>query len=142
MKGITDNRSNEALVSKNMTTKFPSYLVLLELTEQLRTKGWAVELTWVPRDANQIADDLTNEVWDRFDDRLRVSRDLDSFEWLVLPKLYPLAAQLYQETAEAREKTRSDRNTSKRTGCTARTVMAKRQKSTRLSQPWDEPFVG
>ncbi len=35
MSGRTDNRGNEALMLKMMTSKFSLYVVLLELTEQL-----------------------------------------------------------------------------------------------------------
>ena len=38
LRGFTDNQSNEALVKKAMTTKYPSSLVLLELAEELAAK--------------------------------------------------------------------------------------------------------
>ena len=38
LRGFTDNQSNEALVKKAMTTKYPSSLVLLELAEELGAK--------------------------------------------------------------------------------------------------------
>ena len=125
-----------------MTTKLPSYLILLEFTEQLRSKGWAIELTWVPRDANQAADDLTNEVWDRFNEKLRVTQGLDSFDWLVIPKLYPHALELYRETAEARAKAKVSLEARKREHLPPRAEGNRRLKSTRLSQPWDEAFTG
>ena len=53
--------TQEALVKKAMTAKFPSTLVLLELAEELATKSCELGLTWIRRDANQPADDLTNE---------------------------------------------------------------------------------
>ena len=47
IRGYTDNQSNEALLRKAMTTKFPSTLVLMELAEELwtslastLTSGW------------------------------------------------------------------------------------------------------
>ena len=61
MKGFTDNKSNESLVRKGMTTKFPSTLILMELMEELGSKNSQLELSWLRRDSNQLADDLTNE---------------------------------------------------------------------------------
>ena len=60
IRGYTDNESNKALVKKAMTAKFPSTLVLLELAEELAFKSCEPGLTWIRRDANQLADDLTN----------------------------------------------------------------------------------
>ena len=60
-RGFTDNQSNEALVKKAMTTKYPSSLILLELVEELAAKKCDLNLIWIRRDWNQLADDLTNE---------------------------------------------------------------------------------
>jgi hypothetical protein len=49
MSGITDNKGNESLVVKNMTTKLPLYLVLLEITERLHMRRVWLDLTWAPR---------------------------------------------------------------------------------------------
>ena len=64
LRGFTDNQANEALVKKAMTTKYPSSLVLLELAEELAAKKCDLSLTWIRRDLNQLADDLTNEKFD------------------------------------------------------------------------------
>ena len=62
LRGFTDDQSNEALVKKAMTTKYPSSLVLLELAEELAAKKCDLSLTWIRRDLNQLADDLTNSI--------------------------------------------------------------------------------
>ena len=61
MRGFTDNKSNESLVRKGMTAKFSATLILMELTEELASKNSQLELSWLRRDRNQLADDLTNE---------------------------------------------------------------------------------
>ncbi|CAE7693021.1 DSK1, partial [Symbiodinium necroappetens] len=61
IRGYTDNKSNEALLKKAMTTKFPSTLVLMETAEELSAKNCELQLQWIRRDLNQLADDLTNE---------------------------------------------------------------------------------
>ena len=61
IRGYTDNQSNESLLRKAMTTKFPSTLILMELAEELSAKNCELQLQWIRRDLNQLADDLTNE---------------------------------------------------------------------------------
>ena len=67
IRGYTDNQSNEA-----MTTKFPSTLELLELAEELAAKSCELGLTWIRRDANQLADDLTDENFKEFSPDFRI----------------------------------------------------------------------
>ncbi|CAE7470903.1 Pol, partial [Symbiodinium pilosum] len=50
LRGFTDNQSNEALVKKAMTTKYPSSLILLELTAELAAKKCDLSLTWIRRE--------------------------------------------------------------------------------------------
>ncbi|OLQ05332.1 hypothetical protein AK812_SmicGene11523 [Symbiodinium microadriaticum] len=72
IRGYTDNQSNESLLRKAMTTKFPSTLILMELAEELSTKNCELQLQWIRRDLNQLADDLTNENFASFDPNLRI----------------------------------------------------------------------
>ena len=58
----TDNRGNALGTEKWMTTKYPSCNVLIGLSEQLHVRGLTLRLGWVPREGNQLADDLTSEV--------------------------------------------------------------------------------
>ena len=81
LRGFTDNQSNEALVKKAMTTKYPSSLVLLELAEELAAKKCDLSLTWIRRDLNQLADDLTNEKFDSFDPEFRVPLKGEDMRW-------------------------------------------------------------
>ena len=53
-----------------MTTKFPSTLVLMELAEELSARNCALQLQWIRRDLNQLADDLTNEISPRTSESL------------------------------------------------------------------------
>ena len=57
IRGYTDNKSNEALLKKAMTTKFPSTLVLMETAEELSAKNCELQLQWIRRDLNQLAAD-------------------------------------------------------------------------------------
>ena len=96
-RGFTDNQSNEALVKKAMTTKYPSSLILLELAEELAAKKCDLNLIWIRRDWNQLADDLTNEKFDSFDPEFRVPVKGDEIEWRVLDKLLNCADSFYGE---------------------------------------------
>ena len=58
IKGYTDNQSNESLLKKFMTSKFPSTLILMELAEELTAKRCELKLQWLRRDDK---DDLTDE---------------------------------------------------------------------------------
>ena len=63
------------------------YLVLMELNEQMRLKNMIFSIAWRPRDENEEADALTNEVFTNFDPGLRVPLQWDKLEFLVLPHL-------------------------------------------------------
>ena len=104
IKGYTDNQSNEALIKRYMTTKFPSCLVLMEIAEELSSKRCDMHLTWIRRDLNQLADDLTNEKFDSFDARLRVPLKGEELRWLVLDKLLGHADGYYSELLDKKSK--------------------------------------
>ena len=84
VRGYTDNQSNEALLRKAMTTKFPSTLVLMELAEELSAKNCELQLQWIRRDLNQLADDFTNENFASFSPDFRVALEGEKLEWRVL----------------------------------------------------------
>ena len=90
LRGFTDNQSNEALVKKAMTTKYPSSLVLLELAEELAAKKCDLSLTWIWRDLNQLADDLT-------DPEFRVPLKGEDMRWRVLDKVLGCGDNFYSE---------------------------------------------
>ena len=84
-------------MKKAMTTKYPSSLVLLELAEELAAKKCDLSLTWIRRDLNQLADDLTNEKFDMFDPEFRVPLKGEDMRWRVLDKLLSCADNFYSE---------------------------------------------
>jgi hypothetical protein len=93
--GVTDNAGNVALLRKNMTSKFPLYVVLLELTEQLHLRNISLDLRWQARELNQAADDLSNSIFTDFDQVYRIVPDLLALPWLVMPKLIIEAHDLH-----------------------------------------------
>ena len=104
IRGYTDNQSNEALIKRHMTTKFSSCLILMEMAEELSAKRCDMQLTWIRRELNQLADDLTDEKFDSFDARLRIPLKGEELRWLVLDKLLSHADGYYKELVERKAK--------------------------------------
>ena len=104
--GLTDNSGNEAVLTRLMTSKFPLVIILTELAEQLKAKGWDLSLKWIPRGQNEPADALTNEDFSLFDPEKRVHLEIAKLKFLVMPEMAAVADQLYQEVKERREKTK------------------------------------
>lgn len=94
---FTDNKGNEFILKKGMSTKFPITLLVIEMGETLRQRDSSADLIWIRRDENQAADDLTNEEYGKFnmDNRVRVTKE--NCGWLVLDKLLPKSEALYLE---------------------------------------------
>ena len=84
LRGNTDNLANTYAVSKWMSTKFPLTIFVMELSGSLREGKCYLQLDWVPRDSNQMADDLTNLKFDSFESQQRVRWDPRKQRWCVL----------------------------------------------------------
>ena len=103
IRGYTDNQSNEALIKRSMTTKFPSCLILMEMAEELSAKRCDMQLTWIRRDLNQLADDLTNEKFDSFDSQFRIPLKGEELKWRVLDRLLGHADGYYNELSARKQ---------------------------------------
>ena len=80
-----------------MTTKFPSTLILMELAEELSAKNCELQLQWIRRDLNQLADDLTNE-----NPNFRIDLKRKALEWRVLGRLLTHATSYFEELGSAK----------------------------------------
>ena len=107
IKGYTDNQSNESLLKKFMTSKFPSTLILLEFAEELTAKCCELKLHWLRRDENQLVNDLTNQKFDSFDKEFRVPLKGADIQWRILDKLTESAEGFYQELKARKEEGRA-----------------------------------
>ena len=103
LKAFTDNKGNSFAVVKGMSTKFPLTLLLMELTEELRTLDLKLDLEWISRDENTKADALSNEEWGDFDVKMREVRRPEEIGWKVLDKLQERSEELYKEIRELKE---------------------------------------
>ena len=88
------------------STKFPLYLVLMELSEQLRRRLSILHVAWRPRDENEDADALTNENVEAFTLSKRVLVEWAKIGFLVLPKLTAMAEEHFEVLANARRESR------------------------------------
>lgn len=91
-----DNQSNGFSLDRLCSTKFPLYLVLMELSEQLRTRHVALSVVWRPRDENEEADALTNERFGGFRPELRIPVRWEALQFLVLPRLTDAATRHFE----------------------------------------------
>ena len=95
--GFTDSQVSSDVVTKGMTTSFPLCCVLMELAAQLESRRARLDLDWCPREVNQEADDLTNDLFDAFDPALRVTVEMQQLPWLVFPALMKEGLEYYRE---------------------------------------------
>ncbi len=65
------------------TSKYLSYVILLELTVQLWRHKIMRDLRWQPRDENLHAGDPTNEAFGNFCFALRIAAPLDQLHWKI-----------------------------------------------------------
>jgi hypothetical protein len=62
--GATDNLANDAFSRKRSSTRLPLLLFVLLLARSSSRKGIRLNLDWIPRLENLIADDITNMKFD------------------------------------------------------------------------------
>ena len=105
--GSTDNQGNTYATAKMMSSKWPLTVLLIELSEQLRSRHMELQLLWRRRDLNQEADDLTNGIYTSFDPVKRVVIDPASIPWLVLDEIMADSELLYKSICSEREASKS-----------------------------------
>jgi hypothetical protein len=131
--GLTDNRANQFVIDKFMTTKFPMSIFLMEMAVQLDSINAVLHLQWVPREQNVEADALTNACFSDFDCSKRVHIDsLESLPWLVAPGLFDHAMSLDSEITAQKEKRKQA------SFCSGPQPASKKRmsESLRYTQPW------
>eukprot|EP00435_Cladocopium_sp_Y103_P063578 s369_g25.t1 len=106
---FTDNKGNEFILKKGMSTKFPIALLVIEVSETLRELEATADLRWIRRDENQRADDLTNQDYHAFDLKRRVRVTEENCKWVVLDELLPESDKLYKEVQEFKEKKKTEK---------------------------------
>ena len=100
---ITDNLGNSFVVAKQMTTKYPVTLLLMELTEWLKDLDMVLDLKWVPREQNGEADALSNMDVKDFDAQLRIDIQPEHIPWKIMNKLLKASEELYLTIVETKQ---------------------------------------
>ena len=85
-----------------MTTAFPLAPVLMQLTSMLCARDLWLRLQWTPRTSNVEADDLTNEVFDKFEPSKRIMVSWDEVPQEVMGPLLLLGKSFMDEVAARR----------------------------------------
>jgi len=98
-----DNQSHGFTLDRMASTKYPLYLVLMELSEQMRARDLLLSVAWRPRDENEEADALTNGDFGGFDPSRRVQVVWKDLELLVLPRLTRAAEEHFRTVQAAKD---------------------------------------
>ena len=110
---LTDNRGNGHILSKLHSTKFPISAIVMELAFMLKEKGLQAEVSWIPRESNTEADELSNLDVSRFSPEHRVDVDLANEDWRFFHKALLLGKQYIADALE-RKNGRTDVGRSKK----------------------------
>jgi hypothetical protein len=151
--GDTDNQGNTYAVGRLLSTKFPLNIVLMELALQLHSRGMTLDLSWIPREQNLEADELSNGIFRQFTPERRVTVVVEDLEFLVLPALMEEAEVLYGDILTSKKKKQEARDLAKSKDAALtidaadgkkrlveltprRSVRRKPSEKLRVSQPW------
>jgi len=85
--GGTDNKSNQSLQNKNMSTKWPLLAVHMQVSAELLSCGTRMKLRWRPREQNVPADSLTNQDFSLFESDNRIHITLGDLPLELLKEL-------------------------------------------------------
>ena len=124
--GFTDNASNTFVVDKYLSTKFPVSLVLMELAFQMAKLNATLNLSWIPREQNEEADDLTKDRFEKFDLEKRMEVNLEDAGFSVIPVLAEMAGRLDEEI-KMKKVSKESKVQSHRTPA---------EQKLRMTQPW------
>jgi hypothetical protein len=130
--GSTDNMSNTYAVKRLMSTCFPLTILLIELSDQLRTKGTALDLSWLQRDSNVPADDLTNLNFSKFSPANRIEVVPSELPFISLREIEVSSQQLYLQIGTEKEASRQAK--------LAGTITDRRKLSIKQRLRWSQPW--
>jgi hypothetical protein len=107
----TDNQGITLAMKKFMTTKWPLAPVLMELSEQLRSRNLELHLSWIHRDLNYLADAIMNEDFKEFSPGNRIGVDPRSIRWRILPEAMKWSKDVYDLVHSKKRKESEDPKT-------------------------------
>ena len=98
----TDNQGNPYATAKMLSTKFPLNIVIMQMATLMEQAGIYLNLKWIPREDNVLADALTNEDFSAFSPARRMHVQLNAE---ALPTMFNLLSEgkkLYEHVEAAK----------------------------------------
>jgi hypothetical protein len=86
-----------------LTTKYPLCIIILELAVQLHRRGISLDVSWIPRQQNAEADEISNGVSRNISPDKEVRCDLAEIRFEVLDEPMEEAAAFYGEMMKKKE---------------------------------------
>ena len=96
----TDNRANPQALRKGGSVTWPLMGLMMQMSDSLIDIGGKLRLEWRPREENQEADNLTNEIFDGFDPCKRVVIQLGDLPLELFLSLQSAYAEFDQKRKE------------------------------------------
>eukprot|EP00973_Karenia_brevis_P008009 1086039-Karenia_brevis.AAC.1 len=103
----TDNQGNTYAARRHLTTKFPLCCVMMQMSVLAieRRLSWRVQ--WVPRERNDIADEISKREFGKFQQKNRILVDLQKYR--VMQEMIVGGRELYQQVATQRAEWKRER---------------------------------
>ena len=135
--GVSDNKSIFFAVQRFLTSAFPLTVFLMELSIQLQRRALWMDLKWVNRDNNKLADALTNEFFEEFDmkKRIHITTDFLKAHFTTAAVYAQRGAELYHQVERLRAESRADRQ-SRKAKSGPRCSHKQRRDRLRDTDPW------
>jgi bisphosphoglycerate-independent phosphoglycerate mutase (AlkP superfamily) len=80
-----------------MSSKFPLIVILTEVCAQLKRGNFEMDLKWIPRGQNELADALTNKDFKAFSRDKRMHVEVADLGFIILPQMIDVAEHLYEK---------------------------------------------
>ena len=132
-----DNEGNAYALRKWSTTKHPFCLILMELSIDCRLRNISLDLSWISREQNCTADNLSNGITHAFQECNRINPDLATLKWHVFDERIESANELYLDIS-SRKKTLAKKARLLITNTeVAKSLKRSKAHTLKITQPWN-----
>jgi hypothetical protein len=99
----TDNTAADHLVQKRLSTQVPLMFILMDYLAHCESVGLRCQMDWRPRDTNVEADDLTNQIFDKFNLDKRIQLRWEDLKFPMLDLLITFSESFPKRKFETSE---------------------------------------
>ena len=99
--GGTDNKATGMLVQRRLSTKLPLMIILMDYLAFSEEVGIRCDLDWRPRDVNVEADDLTNQIFNKFEMNKRIQVSWEDLRFPMIDLLMAFTESFSKRKFEA-----------------------------------------